>query len=154
MPGEILDCPPCGAELTLAGWDQHTGAWCAVDLSELLSGPDMRGDSVLVEAQDGRSARARRPDETAYTIPMVFSGAVDRTGSAYADADAGRASNLLAYRAQVVTGQVIAGSMTYDDGTVESGDCIAEKLTVTLRPGGLALASLRLVIPKPWEPES
>lgn len=150
MAGEILDCPPCGAELTLAGWSQHTGAWCAVDLSELLSGPETRGSSVLVERQAGRVPRARLFDETEYALPYVFSGAVDRTGTAYSAADEGRAANLLAFRAQVVTGQVIAGSMEWDDGTVQSGSCIAERMEVELQPGGLALASLRLVIPQPW----
>lgn len=157
MAGEILDCPPCGAELTLAGWSQHTGAWCAVDLSALLSGPETRGESVLVERLDGQVARRRRFDETTYTLPYVFSGAVDRLGDPHVDglgdpvsANVGRARNLLAFREQIVTALVIAGSMEYDDGTTFAGTCIAERLEVEVKPGGLALASLRLVIPRPW----
>lgn len=150
MVAEILDCPPCGAELTLAGWSQHTGAWCAVDLSELLSGPETRGDSILVERLDGRVPRDRKLDETEYVLPYVFSGAVDRLGTPYANADEGRASNLLAFRTQVVTAQVISGEMEWDDGTTYGGSCIAERLVVELRPGGLALATLRLIIPQPW----
>lgn len=152
MYGHILDCPPAGGTLTLAGWSQHTGAWCAVDLSELLGGPDMRGDSILVESQPGRQARDRVADETTYTLPYVFAGAVDRNGTPYTECsyDEGRASNLLAFRGQIVTGQVITGSLTHEDGTVVSGDCIAERLRVEVKPHGIALASLRLVIPVPW----
>ena len=150
MAGEILDCPPCGATLELAGWSQHTGAWCAVDLSALLSGADTRGDSVLVERLDGQVGRDRLFDETTYSLPYVFSGAVDRLGDPYGDADEGRAANLLAFRGQVVTAKLIDGELTYDDDTVFAGECIAEHLAVEVKPGGLALASLRLVIPTPW----
>ena len=150
MAGEILDCPPCGAELELAGWSQHTGAWCAVDLSPLLSGADVRGGSWLVEDRHGQHPLPRRFNETTYSLPYVFSGAVDRLGDPYGDADEGRAANLLAFRGQVVTAEVITGTLTYDDDTEFSGDCIAEHLQVEVKPGGLALASLRLVIPTPW----
>ena len=157
MGAEILTPPECGGELTLAGWSQHTPAFAIVDLDALLSGYDVRGDSVLVERQEGREPRARLRDETTYRLPMVFVGGVDRLGDPLVDGlgdplspSAGRATNLLAYRAQVVTQQVIAGQLVYDDGTTFGGDCIAEHLQVTLKPGGLALASLRLVIPKPW----
>lgn len=150
MSGEILDCPSCGGELTLAGWSQHTGAWCCVDLSPLLSGHETRGESVLVETEVGRIGRDRLFDETTFILPFVFSGAVDRLDSPYADADVGRATNLLAYRAQIVTAEIITGSLEYDDGTTVSGDCIAEHLQVEVKPGGLALATLRLVVPTPW----
>ena len=158
MPGEILECPPCGAELELAGWSQHTGAWCVVDLSELLSGYDTRGDSVLVETRPGREGRDRLFDETTYSLPYVFSGAVDRHGDPHLDAnddpltvEAGRSRNLLAFREQVVTAKLIDGQLTHEDGTTYAGGCIAEHLRWEVKPGGLALATLRLVIPQPWE---
>ena len=151
MPGEILDCPDCGAELTLAGWSQHNGAWCAVDLSDLLAGPEVRGDSILVERLAGRVLRDRVPDETTYSIPYVFSGAVDRDGTPYVDADAGLALNRRAFIGQVATGQVITGSYVEPDGTEFTGDCIVlPRIGWVIKPGALALATVRIVIGPPW----
>lgn len=151
MPGEILDCPPCGAELTLAGWSMHTGAWCAVDLSGLLSGLEVRGEGVLVERQDGQVPKRRRFDSTDYSLPMVFSGAVDRDGDPHTDADEGLAVNRRAFRGQVVTAQVIEAQLAYPDGYVEVADAIATRLEWEVKPGALALATLQLTIPRPWQ---
>lgn len=151
MPGEILDCPPCGATLTLAGWSLHTLAWCVADLDDLLAGLDARGESVRVERLEGRVPKDRRAEETEFSIPMVFSGAVDRQGDPYADADVGLATNRLAFRDQIVTRKVIPASLEHDDGTVESGDAIAKRLLWVSKPGALALATLHLIVPRPLE---
>ena len=152
---DALSCPDCGARLTLAGWSLHTPAWCVVNLDELLSGPETRGESPLYEQQHGRPGRNRMFEETEYLIPMVFGGRQDRLGVAYADPTEGLMANLRAFRNQIVTAELIAGELEFDipvdDTAVDAGECIAERLEWEQQPGAVALASLRLVIPTPWE---
>ena len=147
----ILQCPPCGAKLTLAGLSQHTGAWCAVNLDDLISGPDSRGAGIEVERLDGHVPKRSRPTATTYDLPYVFAGAVDPAGAAHTDRAAGLAINRRTFRSQIATGLVIAGQLEEDDGTVLAGQCVVyPRIAWETKPGALALAVVRIRIDRPW----
>lgn len=156
MPGEPLQCPPCGAELMLAGWSCHTSAWCVVDLSDLLSGLDVRGEGPLVETFEGRPARDRRFEETEFQLPMVFTGHADRLGDPHPDQFWGLEQNRHAFRTQIVTAKVVTGQLTYPTyplgpaARVETAPCIASRLEWEIKPNGIAFAVLNLTVTQPW----
>lgn len=88
-----LDCNDVYGRLVIDGWSLHTGAWCAYDLSDLFRSPAFKGENVPVDGEPGTSARSLLPDETTYSVPMMFSGAVDRTGTPHTDTDGGLLAN-------------------------------------------------------------
>lgn len=78
-----LDCSEVYGALSIGGETLHRGAWCVYDLSQLYESPQFRGDNVLSEATAGRAARPVLTDETEYTLPLMFSGAVKPGGTSY-----------------------------------------------------------------------
>lgn len=152
---ELLDCPDCGAELQIeaAGdWQtMHRGAWCAADLSELLSSPALRGESKLIRGNDGRTFSRRRPDETTYSVPMVFSGAVDRNGNVKEphDHEAQLETNRAWFEANIVEPSwtsALNARLLMPDGNTRTATVMCT-FTWTVKPGHHALAVLSLTIP-------
>lgn len=89
-----LDCSIVYGELAINGWSLHNGAWCAWDLSALFESANVKGENVDVPQIDGRVARAGRDDETVYSLPMMFSGAVTHAGLAWDHPPGGLLRNL------------------------------------------------------------
>lgn len=155
-----VDCTETYGELTIAGWSLHTGAWCAWDLSPLYSSPEFRLDNVLVETLPGRVARPGLTDETDYSLNLVFSGAVSRTGTPYAHHPGGLLANLRALEAQLVTPirsgtAALAAELAVPDPddaeetVVFEFDCQPLRLEWTLLPNAYARAVLELRVPVP-----
>ena len=149
-----IDCTDTYGTLTIDGWSMHTGAWCAHDLSTLYEGAEMRGENVLVESEPGRAARPGLDDETDYSLPMMFSGAVDREGTAHTEGAAGLMLNRQSFRARLI--EPIRNGTASLPATLDvpgQGELTADvqpiRLDWTLLPGGYARAVLLLRIPKP-----
>ena len=153
-----LNCSTIYGELTIDGWSLHTGAWCAWDLSTLFDDDTPRGDNVLVETEAGRIARPLLGDQRDLDLPMMFSGAVDRTGTVWANPAGGLSANRRAFRGHMIdpirTGTAtLAATLTVADPDDPNEDVVLEAdvqpltLRWTLLPGGYARAILRLRIP-------
>ena len=150
-----VDCSDTYGELTIDGWSLHTGAWCAHDLSPLFESADHRGENVLVETLPGQQARSLVDDQTDYRLRMMFSGAVDRTGTAHPEGAAGLAANRRAFTNRLIR-PIREGTATLPASLVEpdpagpvtyTADVQPLRLDWTLLPGGYARAVLRLRIP-------
>lgn len=147
-----LDCSDTYGALTIDGWSLHTGAWCAFDLSALYETADHRSGNVLVESLPGRSARPIVDDETEISLPMMFSGAVDREGTPLPDAAAGLFSNRAAFTARLID-PIRAGvaslpaSLAVPDGTTLTGEVQPLRLGWNLLPNGYARATLSIRLP-------
>ena len=155
-----LNCSDVYGELTVDGWTLHGPAWCAHDLSALYESPDFRDANVLVETEEGQIARPMVTDQTDYTLPMMFSGAVDRTGAAYTVPAGGLLANLRALEARLIdpirSGTAdLSATLTVPDPMDPNEDIVYTfdvqplRLTWTLLPGGYARAVLNLRVPVP-----
>lgn len=147
-----LDCSDTYGALTIDGWSLHTGAWCAFDLSTLYESAEHRGSNVLVESLPGRVARPLLADETEISLPMLFSGAVNRLGAAHADSVAGLFTNRAAFTARLIA-PIRAGvaslpaSLAVPGGPALTGGVQPLRLGWNLLPNGYARATLTLRIP-------
>ena len=155
-----LDCSTSYGELTIDGWSLHTGAWCVPDLSPIYESPEFRGDNVLVETEHGRVARPIVTDETDYALRMMFSGAVDRSGTGWTNHAGGVLANRRAFVDHYIapirngTAALPATLVVPDPDTVDGTltfefDVQPLRLTWNLLPGGYARAVLRLRVPVP-----
>jgi hypothetical protein len=156
-----LNCSDTYGELVIDGESLHRGGWCAFDLSSLYDSPEFRGENVLVERLAGRVARPVVTDETDYSLPFMFSGAVDPDGDRYVRPAGGLLANRAAFLAAFVD-PVRAGSaslpatLTLPDPH-DGDDHLVFVLEVQplrlvdwqLLPGAYATASLLLRIPVP-----
>jgi hypothetical protein len=155
-----LDCSDTYGTLAIDGETLHRGAWCAHDLSSLYDSPEFRGGNVLVESEEGRVARPIVTDETDYSLPMMFSGAVDPDDSPYLYVAGGLLANREAFTAAYVT-PIRSGTADLPatlsipdpvDGTPTVWTFDVQPLMLTdwqLLPNAYATATLLLRIPKP-----
>lgn len=155
-----LDCSETYGRLTIDDWSLHTGAWCAFDLSTLTDSPAVRGENVLVETLNGRVARSGRPDEAEVDLPVMFSGAVDRTGAPYDVPAGGLLANIVAFVGRFIrpilddtaalTAVLALPSPTTPETTVDyTFDVQPIRLEKELLPGGYARGVLTVRIPIP-----
>lgn len=147
-----LACSTDYGTLTIDGWSLHTPAWCAWDLSELLSSPAHKGGNVPVERLAGFRARPQLPAETTYSVPLMFSGATDRTGTPHADGSAGLLTNRWALEEHLVTPirngtATLAATLTVPGVGVLTADVQPLRLGFELQPGGYARGVLVLQVP-------
>jgi hypothetical protein len=148
-----LSCSTDYGELVIADTSLHLGAWCAIDLSELYATAERRGENVLVEATAGRVPRPMLDDETDYSVPLAFSGAVDPDDVEHADPVAGLFANRDAFVATFID-PIRAGTATLPatldvpgGGYPLAADVQPLELEWRLRPGGYAVGVLTLRVP-------
>lgn len=80
-----------------------TPAWEVLNLEDLESGPDVRGQTRVVPGAVGVRANRRRPTVTAHSLEMYFHGTESPEGESYAEGHFGILANLAAFRAAVVS---------------------------------------------------
>jgi hypothetical protein len=155
-----LDCSEVYGTLTIDGESLHRGGWCAFDLSSLYDSPEFRGDNVLVESEEGRVARPVVTDETDYSLPLMFSGAVDPDDAPYLYVAGGLLANREAFTATFVapirtgTASLAATLAVPDpyDGTPTAFTFDVQPLRLVdwqLLPNAYATATLLLRVPVP-----
>ena len=154
-----LDCSEAYGRLSIDGWTLHNGAWCAWDLGELHDSPATDGTNWYVEDRDGNIPQAVVLAETTYSIPVAFSGAVDRLGVAWANPAGGLFANRRAFEAHYIaplrngTASLPAVLQIPDPDTDGAWIDVAvdvqpTRLTWQLHPGGYARGVLTLVVPE------
>jgi len=155
-----LDCSETYGRLTIDTWSLHTGAWCAFDLSTLTDSPEFRGENILVERLAGRVARPMLTDETTYTLPMLFSGAEDRTGTPWTSPAGGLLANIRALSDRIVeplrdTDATLPATLEVPDPDDPDADLTYVfdvqplRIVKELLPGGYARGVLTLRVPVP-----
>jgi hypothetical protein len=99
-------------------------AWTILDHSPLWGFPSMRGESTLYPQVEGRAANPRYVDETVYRLPFHITGALDPTGSPYANPVMGLALNLDYLWEHVIQPDVDTrtADLEMPDGTFRSGE--------------------------------
>lgn len=88
-----LDCTDTYGRLEVDGWALQGAAWCAYDLSEIYESPNFRGVNWEVEDRPGTIAQPVLDGEQTYSLPMMFTGAVDRTGTPWGNPAGGLLAN-------------------------------------------------------------
>lgn len=80
-----------------------TPAWEVLNLEDLESGPDVRGEPRLLPGAVGVRANPLRATVTEHTLNLYFHGSADPEGNPFDEAHAGILSNLARFRADVVS---------------------------------------------------
>lgn len=80
-----------------------TPAWEVLNLEDLESGPDVRGEPRLLPGAVGVRANRLRPTVTAHALNMYFFGMKDPEGNAFAEGHVGILANLARFRDDVVS---------------------------------------------------
>lgn len=93
-PGPISGISDAMGALTINNVSMHTEAWHVLDLFQLWTFPDRRGDNALIPSFEGRRAYPRIVDQTVYTLPFFVTGACNEAGVPNADPMAGLQTNL------------------------------------------------------------
>ena len=156
-----LACSTAYGELTVDGWSLHGPAWCVTNLSDLRNSPSIRLENVEIEDQPGAIPKPGLDDVEDYSFPIVFSGAVDRTGTPYANPAGGLFANRDALHARLVA--PIRSGTSDLPAMLELPDPDDVNGTITYlgdvqplqlrnwqeRPGGYAVATLVVRVPRP-----
>jgi hypothetical protein len=152
-----LDCSDTYGELVIDGWSLHTRAWCTWNLEALFASAAHRGDNPLIEQYDGRPPRPLVCEQTDHSLPMMISGAVDRTDTAYANHAGGLLANIAALEQHLVepirTGTASLSASLFLPDPYDGPDLewVAEvqplRIIPTLLPNAYARAVLELRIP-------
>lgn len=156
-----LDCSTAYGELTIDGWTLHGPAWCVTSLSDLRNSPSIRLDNIEVEDQPGTIAKSGLDDAEDYSLPIVFSGAVDRTGTEYANPAGGLFANRQALHDRLIAPirngtadlPAVLDLPDPDDSEATIG-YVGDVQPIMLRnwqerPGGYAVAILVVRVPRP-----
>jgi hypothetical protein len=104
--GPPIDCSETYGRLVIDGETLHRGGWCAFDLSSLYDSPEFAGENFRPEGIVGSVAYPTITAETDYSLPMMFSGAVDPDDAPYApgtDARGALLANRFAFEQTFVT---------------------------------------------------
>lgn len=80
-----------------------TPAWEVLNLEDLESGPDVRGEPRLLPGAVGVRANRLRPTVTVHTLNLYIHGTTDPEGEDFDDAHLGVLSNLARFRDDVVS---------------------------------------------------
>lgn len=151
----MIDFDTITGRLTISGTVMHGPAWHVVDLTELLTGPELRGTDRLLPGVAGVVANRRRPTVTKVALPMVVAGDCNQAGEPYTDVAGpddwrGLRRNIAALRAAVVNppaGITRTAVVTFPEGGSISGQIHVERLQPGKRLGGIMLAVLDITIP-------
>lgn len=155
--GVLVGCGECYGTLevdstadqsgTFTSW--HTGAWCALDLSGLMSSAEKRGSDRIISQAAGVQAFPRRDHVTVATIPLIIGGAEDENGVAHPDPFQGLWDNLDQFIALFVdTPSTDTGTrttrITLPGGSTKTGQAHVGRLRASVVKG---LAVARATVP-------
>ena len=98
-----IDCTDTYGRLQIDGWSLQGPAWCAYDLGDLYGSSNFAGDNWVVEDRPGAIAQPLLCAETTYSLPMVFSGAVNREGTPWANPAGGLIANRRSFEDRFIT---------------------------------------------------
>lgn len=80
--------------LEIDGIPLATPAWIITDLSELMNGPDVRGEDQIIPGAPGVKPLPRHVHVSLRSLPMVIYGGYDWEGNPYSDGHEGVETNL------------------------------------------------------------
>lgn len=111
-------------ELIIGSVSLMTPAWWTLDVSPLWDSPTKAGANVRIPQRGGRHAYRRWPDETTYQLEMHVNGAVNQSGTPYANPVMGLKTNQDYLIANVEKIEVASQSATLElpDGTIHEAD--------------------------------
>jgi hypothetical protein len=108
----------------------NCGAWEHTNLQTVLSGPDVRGENLVMPGAVGVRALRRRPTETNQSIDLTVFGDKKWDGTEHTDPVAGLFANLAHLMANVVD-------------TLATAD--SSRVATVLYPGGTLVASVQVL---------
>lgn len=135
-------------------------AWSVENLWTLWTGPDLRGQDVVLPLVPGVRPYRRRATTSKRTLELVLSGVQDPEGGTYLDVTVGLEANLALLESLVVAqpatvAGTVAAVLTMPSGAVRSGPVQVlgpVKVGTLTRTGWLC--SLDLAIPAGYLPET
>ena len=152
LPGGPLIVDSRMGDLTINGVEMMGVAWQMLDLKVLWEPGKQRGTNRLLPGTSGVKAYRKRVTETPYSMPMVITGFVDRSGAAQANPYAGLENNVSYLRSNVVDPTNVgdgtrASVLTMPSGATRSANIHVMGLVLGNQAGPIVLATLEIEIP-------